>query len=397
MGSQNSESWKGAALCCKGTTYMNRGVEDMKKWLLKQQVQDGGIRAGLFKSLDIKNDGGKSLPWPEAAHRSRIYDNAMASIALLLDMDQSSVTDQAFQLKAVLRNLYALQSLLEDWSAPLGSKTIAFAFNLEGAPEPRWKSPVYTVSTAAAVGQAFAHFALQTGSTAFNRDIQALAKWVVARQRKDGLLIRGFNGETPLETVNTQDNLDAWFFLRMCSSVLTDSLYNYTKVSDELEGAIIKHLWNPTLGSFDMAEGAKGMGKEKLKVLKMMARGAIFLLETRRYTFARVMLDHPFWIQHTQEKHNKSLLPGQGWGAVVWAEGAAAIMTAYSRLGDMTAPYMLQDLEPLIAKGNQGVQTVAQNVHAFFPYPSTSATAWYILAQSPRSTDLWKKSYEFSV
>jgi len=395
MGSQNSDTWKGAALCCKGITYMNKGIPHLKKWLLKQQVPNGNMRAGLFKSLDIHKDNGKSLPWPEAAFRSRVYDNAMASIALLLDMDQSSVTDQSFELKAVLRNLYALQSLLEDWSAPLGSKTIAFAFNLDGAPEPRWKSPVYTVSTASVVGQAFAHFALQTGSTAFNRDIQALAKWIVARQRPDGLLIRGFNGETPLESVNTEDNLEAWFFLRMCSGVLTDTLFDYSATAKKLEHAIIKKLWNPNLGSFDMWLGAGAMGKEKLKVLKMMSRGAIFLLSTERYTFARVMLDHPFWIQHTQKKHSDQLIPGQGWGAVVWAEGAATITEAYKRLGDMTAPYMLHDISTLVSKDDKGVKTVAQNVHQFFPYPSVSATAWYIIAQSPRSGDLWKKSYVY--
>jgi len=252
------------------------------------------------------------------------------------------------------------------------------------------------VDTAAVVGQAFAHFALLTGSTAFNRDIQDLAKWVVARQRPDGLLSRGFNGEHTLDNVLTEDNLEAWFFLRMCSSVLTDSLYNYTETATVLEKAIIKNLWNPKLGSFDMWLGAKSMGKEKLKVLKMMSRGAVFLLESHHYSFARVILDHPFWLQYKQDKHDSKLKAGQGWGAVVWAEGAAEVVTAYRRVGDPTAPYMLQDIQNRMVSEDGGVQTVAQNEHQFFPYASVSATAWYLIAQSPAAFNLWKHSYDFS-
>jgi len=151
-------------------------------------------------------------------------------------------------------------------------------------------------------------------------------------------------------------------------------------------------MWNDTLGTFDLSLHTT-IGISKLKVLKVMARGAIFLIENDRFDLARVILDHPFWKPHTFSPKEPDQDEGRGWGSVVWGEGAAAIVLAFRRIEEAAAAQMLQDLWPLYTEAG-GVLTVAQKDESLFPYGGVAATAFHLIAQSPRHNQLWFARYE---
>lgn len=167
------------------------------------------------------------LPWPDVPYRSRTYDNAVIDIGLILNGDEGD-------LELVLANLLALQSLLEDAGTPNGTKTIPFAFNLEGSSDPDWKSEVYRVAACAWVGQAMAMYELQTNDTRFHDDISRLAQWIIGQVESHGLIQGGIKNGKPIKEVTTEENIDTYFFLSIASKILGDWPYNYTLRSDQL-------------------------------------------------------------------------------------------------------------------------------------------------------------------
>lgn len=363
---------------------MNRKVEGMRKWLYDRQVKPGKFRAGMFHSFEINDKAAMgNLPWPDVPYRSRTYDNAIAAIGLMLNGDDRD-------MDMVLHNLNALKNLLEPSSSPPASATISFAFNLEGSVDPRWKSNVYRTGSAAWVGEAMAIYHRVTTNDVFDDDIRGLAKWIMGRKRPDGLLNGGFKGDQVIETVTTEENMEAYFFLLSCSEIFGNDEMDYAGMARDLKDAIMLHLWDPTARAFNIQLDVHGPGTIKIKALKMMARAVIFLMENHKILDARHNLDHPFWIPHTENRlDTRTSTDKGGWGKIIWGEGSLSMIMAFKRHGDERAVTMLQDLDKLITPSG-GVMTIHDEETNPFPFPSTAATGWYLLVQSRWSPIFWR-------
>lgn len=240
------------------------------------------------------------------------------------------------------------------------------------------------------VGQAFATYHKVTTNDVFDDDIRGLAKWIMGRKRPDGLLSGGFKGDEEIETVKTEENFDAYFFLLACSEIFGDDEEDYAGMAANLRAAIMKHLWDPRAKAFNIQLDVQGPGTIKIKALKMMSRAVIFLMEGGEISLARHNLDHPFWIPHTFNRlDTRTNTDKGGWGKVVWGEGALGMIFAFRRHGDERAVTMLQDLDPLVSPSG-GVLTLSDEDVNPFPFPSAAATGWYLLAQSRWSYTFWR-------
>lgn len=315
------------------------------------------------------------------AGRSFTYDNAVGSIAFLLQGQPESARNV----------LLALQRLM----APNG--TLGFSYQVDStASDARLRT-----GTLAWVGYAMALYQRVTGDRTFQPNAEALARYLKTLQRHSGSL----KGGPDVHWISTEHNIDAYFFYRELYRVTGKSTYRTT--SRQIRNSLLTNHWT---GTSVRGRFLQGIG-DSTPALDANSWGAIFLWAIGRNTQAHRALRYVESTFKTAQTIPGSVTQVTGYAPdsarrTVWLEGTLGVAAAHQRLGAaVTAGGIFGNVQKV-----QSAWQTQGKWHGALPYAfprylnadgdtysdleSVASTGWLLIAQSVQKglSPFWDKN-----
>ena len=398
-----------------------------QRWVVRQVTPNRVVpfpeatRRGLVLSYDLSP--GKS---PHGFHRSATYDDALAALVFLVmrDPDRAAFT------------LHALARLVR----PDGSLWFTYNTANEWPSEGDHESALVRAGTVSWVGYAFAfylaHVPPRSGAAdareraLFLETTRRLGGYVVSLQvrdstgPRDGLVRLGYGTinlrydtrtktvveqyvDEPAPGISTENNIAAWFFLRLLATVSGDT--RWSDAADRIGHGLMAS-WSDSLGQFTEGFASDG-ARDPARALDCASLGVLFLLsrgETAQanHTLAaiersyrsrgggangyRPYADRPIYEDSTVGRFYFPRDPTKQWRELplVWAEGSLQVALAALRAGRAArARQVVRGVRPLQDRSGGVRYATVDLPFLMTDAPSVAGTAWLVLVSRALAGD----------
>ncbi len=350
---------------------------------------DANDRPVPFRANPLAADALAVLSYPEPrrfaggdrdfarmAHRSFLYDNALAALWLVHDGDLA-------RARRVLATVAALQRPDGAWG---------FGFNA-GVDDGYYNAAYVRTGTVAWVVYALAHYRSASGDTRYDATLERATRWLLAqRDASSDLFFAGtgrwidavhFQPQWPARFFATEHQIDTWFALQAVTHAwpALAQAQHLPDVARSLAAAIQQRLWLPDEQRF--AQGRAGSHLDATSALDVAGTwSALWLLAQGDAARARQALA---WVaaQHVVVARGwTGLRPYRDSPPETWfVEASIAQPLAHARLGQHeVAEQEWLPLAQLACAGGLPV-VYAPDWHADFPLaPATAPTVWWLIA-----------------
>lgn len=361
-------------------------VEGALQWLRGQQTA-----SGFMTSFDAPG----SATW--AANTAYAYDQAVASISLLLNAPNISSSD----LSVVRNILSAISENLVPDSDDNSLLQVPFSWKTDTLVS----SSPYRSGTAAWVAEAFALYQLLTGDDSYLTVLAGIAKWLQSM-----LAASGSNncvvGGPDVSWCSTEHNIDSFFALHVTAFLTSDSTFDDS--ASTIAATLGSSLWNSAQERFKQGVD------DDYRALDCQSWGSIWLMSDHeqsidsnaRVTSALSFAESTFW-NHQISDISGEIVGGYGPYAdasnsfqanCVWSEGTMGVALAYLRAGQTAKTRQLVHQMGAITTNDGSLlyaatETIVDNAgDVFYPYPSVAGTGWLALVCAPKQEVFWAMS-----